>query len=77
MRQKKILLLVDEPDMTSLFKRMMKSVGFNVDVFNDAGQTLKNFKPRFYDLVVLDIIMPKMSPQTNNYESLLAEIIRE
>jgi FixJ family two-component response regulator len=40
--RRKILLLVDERDMTSLFKRMMKSVGFNVDVFNDAGQTLKN-----------------------------------
>jgi FixJ family two-component response regulator len=52
---------------------MMKSVGFNVDVFNDAGQTLKNFKPRFYDdLVVLDIVMPKMSPQTNDYESLFS-----
>ena len=55
----------------------MKSVGFNVDVFNDAGQTLKNFKPRFFDLVGLDIVMPKMSMQTNDYESLLAEIIRE
>ena len=51
----------DEPDMTLIFERKMKSAGFSVDVFNNAFQTLKNFKPHFYDLVILDIVMPNMN----------------
>ena len=50
----------DEPDLTSLFKMTLESGGFYVDVFNDSSDVLKNFKPHFYDLVMLDIVMPKM-----------------
>jgi DNA-binding response OmpR family regulator len=50
----------DEPDMTSLFKKVLESAGFSVDVFNNSADTLKDFKPHFYDLVMLDIVMPKM-----------------
>ena len=58
--KKKILFVDDEPDMTSLFKQMIESVGFGVDVFNDVTGTLNKFKPHFYDLVILDVVMPKM-----------------
>ena len=58
---RKVLFVDDEPHMTSLFKRLTEPIGFTVDVFNDATQTLKNFKPCFYDLVILDIVMPKMN----------------
>jgi DNA-binding response OmpR family regulator len=34
--------------------------GFRVDVYNDPVDSLKNFKPHFYDLIILDIIMPDM-----------------
>jgi two-component system OmpR family response regulator len=34
--------------------------GFRVDVYNDPADSLKNFKPHFYDLIILDIIMPDM-----------------
>jgi DNA-binding response OmpR family regulator len=50
----------DEPDMALIFKKTLESAGFSVDAFNDSERALKNFKPRFYDLVVLDIVMPKM-----------------
>src|SRR5918996_603245 len=43
---RKVLFIDDEPHMTSLFKRLTESIGFTVDVFNDATQTLKNFKKR-------------------------------
>jgi CheY-like chemotaxis protein len=46
--------------MTSLFKQMMETGGFGVDVFNDSAGALRNFKPHFYDLVMLDLVMPKM-----------------
>ena len=46
--------------MTSLLKKALESSGFSVDVFNDSERALMNFKPCFYDLVILDVIMPKM-----------------
>ena len=58
--RKKILFVDDEPDMTLLFKQMMETGGFSVDVFNDSAGALRNFKPHFYDLVMLDLVMPKM-----------------
>jgi DNA-binding response OmpR family regulator len=58
--KKRILFVDDEPDLTSLFKMALESGGFYVDVFNNSADVLKNFKPHFYDLVMLDIVMPKM-----------------
>ncbi|HEU4448291.1 MAG TPA: response regulator [Nitrososphaeraceae archaeon] len=57
---KRILFVDDEPDMTLIFKKALESAGFSVDAFNDSERALKNFKPRVYDLVVLDIVMPKV-----------------
>jgi DNA-binding response OmpR family regulator len=43
-----------------LFKQALEDGGFDVDTFNDPRKTLKNFKPRLYDLIILDIVMPAM-----------------
>jgi DNA-binding response OmpR family regulator len=58
--KKKILIVDDEPDLTFSFREGLEDAGFNVDVFNDSVQALKNFKPSFYDLVILDIVMPEI-----------------
>ena len=58
-KKKRILFVDDEPDLTSLIKKALESAGFNVNVFNNSADTLKDFKPHFYDLVMLDIVMPK------------------
>lgn len=58
--KKNILLVDDEPDLTLSFKEGMKDAGFNVDTFNDSMHALENFKLGFYDLVILDIVMPGM-----------------
>ena len=50
----------DEPDLTSLFKQVLESAGFSVTVFNNSADALKVFRPRYYDLVMLDIVMPKV-----------------
>jgi DNA-binding response OmpR family regulator len=34
--------------------------GFKVDTFNDPQRALSNYKPSYYDLVILDVTMPKM-----------------
>src|SRR5919198_2111803 len=57
----RILLVDDEPDISLLFKTVLKDEGFEVDSFEDPQLALSNFKPDLYDLVVLDIKMPDMN----------------
>jgi DNA-binding response OmpR family regulator len=59
-RQKKILAVDDEPDLTKLCSLALEYHGFKVDTFNDPQEALSNYKPGYYDLVILDIKMPKM-----------------
>jgi DNA-binding response OmpR family regulator len=58
--QKRILIVDDEPDLTRLCSLALEYYGFTVDTFNDSEEALSNFKPDYYDLVILDIKMPKM-----------------
>ena len=58
--QKRILAVDDEPDLTKLCSLALEYHGFKVDTFNDSQEALLNFKPDYYDLVILDIKMPKM-----------------
>ncbi len=57
----KILLVDDEPDIMMAFKLTLESAGFIVDTHEDPLTALSKFKPRHYDLVILDIRMPKMN----------------
>jgi CheY-like chemotaxis protein len=55
------LVVDDEPDVTLTLKAGLESVGlFDVDAFNDPELALNSFKPNFYALVLIDIMMPKM-----------------
>jgi CheY-like chemotaxis protein len=56
-----ILLIDDELDITLTIKGMLEDAGFKVDSFNDPILALDNYKANFYDLVILDILMPKMN----------------
>ena len=58
--QKRILAVDDEPDLTMICSLALQYHGFKVDTFNDSQEALSNFKPDYYDLVILDIKMPKM-----------------
>jgi DNA-binding response OmpR family regulator len=58
--QKRILAVDDEPDLTMICSLALQYHGFKVDTFNDAQEALSNFKPDYYDLVILDIKMPNM-----------------
>src|ERR687892_903539 len=59
-QKKRILIVDDEPDITRLCSLALEYYGFKVDTFNDSEEALSNFKPDYYDLVILDIKMPKM-----------------
>ena len=59
-RKKRVLIVDNELDLTTLFKKALEKGGFDVDTFNDPKKALKNFEPHSYDLVILDIVMPAM-----------------
>ena len=56
----RILIVDDEPDITLSFKMILVGNGFKVDTYNDPIHSIRNFKAGSYDLVILDIRMPKM-----------------
>jgi CheY-like chemotaxis protein len=59
--KKRILLVDDEPDNSSIFKIALEDTGtFHVDIFDDSISALSAFRPDHYDLLILDIRMPKM-----------------
>jgi DNA-binding response OmpR family regulator len=60
-KQSKVLIADDEPDINMSFKLTLENAGFIVDVYNDPLIALSKFKPSYYDLVILDIKMPKMN----------------
>jgi len=56
----KILIVDDEPDITLSFKMILENNDFKVDSYNDPLEALNSFEPSSYDLLLLDIRMPKM-----------------
>jgi CheY-like chemotaxis protein len=51
----------DEPDIIYSIKMVLEDNGFLVDSYTDPTLALSNFKPGLYDLLLLDIAMPKMN----------------
>jgi DNA-binding response OmpR family regulator len=47
--------------MTSIFSLGLQDEGFEVYAYNDPLDMLSKFRPNFYDLVLVDINMPKMN----------------
>jgi DNA-binding response OmpR family regulator len=60
MDNNRILVVDDEPDLTRVSTLALEYHGFKVDTFNDPQEALSKFKPGSYDLIILDIKMPKM-----------------
>jgi CheY-like chemotaxis protein len=60
-RKIRIFLIDDEKDNSLLYKTRLEQNGFLVDVFNDPVQALLSFKAGEYDLLLLDIKMPRMT----------------
>lgn len=58
---KKVLLVEDELNINLVFKTVLEYNGFEVDAFNDPLLALQNFVNNSYDLLLLDIVMPKMN----------------
>ena len=59
-RNKRILIVDDEEDIAYCFKIGLECAGFIVDTFNDPIKSLSAYKAGAYDLLLLDIKMPRM-----------------
>jgi DNA-binding response OmpR family regulator len=58
---KGILVVDDEADVNITLRKVLEQNGFIVDSYEDPFLALENFKPHYYDLLILDIKMPEMS----------------
>jgi DNA-binding response OmpR family regulator len=58
---KTVLIIDDDPDVTTVFGLGLQDEGFDVHTYNDPLEALSQFRPNFYDLLLLDINMPKMN----------------
>jgi DNA-binding response OmpR family regulator len=56
-----VLLVDDEPDVLLVMKLGMRRHGFAVDAFTDPKLALSQFKPNYYDAIVLDMRMPGLT----------------
>jgi two-component system, OmpR family, response regulator ChvI len=58
---KRILIVDDEPGITLAFKKGLEGEEFEVETFNDPLLALSSFKANSYNLILLDVKMPKMN----------------
>jgi CheY-like chemotaxis protein len=69
LKNKRIMLVEDEVDLVMLFKMILESdAGLKVDSYTDPFAALNNFKCGLYDLIMIDIALPKMNGFELYYE---------
>jgi two-component system, OmpR family, response regulator ChvI len=59
--KRRILIVDDEPDVTFALKKGLEEEGFQIDIFNDPLKAQSYFKAGEYDMLLLDINMPKLN----------------
>ncbi len=57
---KKILIIEDEEILADLLEKKLTQVGYEVSVANDGIEGLDKVKESIPDLILLDIVMPRM-----------------
>jgi CheY-like chemotaxis protein len=61
-KNKRIMLVEDEDDIVMLFKMILElDAGLKVDSFTDPFSALNNFRSGQYDLILIDIVLPKLN----------------
>ena len=55
------MLVDDEPDITAVLKKGLEQYGFEVDTSNNPAEVAAKYMPGSYDLLLLDVRMPKMN----------------
>jgi two-component system catabolic regulation response regulator CreB/two-component system response regulator ChvI len=55
------LVIDDDPSVTHTFRLFLESAGFEVDTFNDPIDVIRTFSAENYDLLLIDVRMPKIN----------------
>lgn len=58
---KKILLVEDEPILSNLLRQRLEKENFQVTLARDGSEAIKSLKQEKPDLILMDIILPKIS----------------
>ncbi len=61
---KKILVIDDEEGIQNLLRNMLSSKGYEVDIAGDGEQGLEMALSNPYDLILLDLNLPKLDGQS-------------
>lgn len=61
MSQARILAVDDNPEIREILNILLTGEGFLVEEASDGLKALKKLKENFYDLIILDIMMPHMN----------------
>src|SRR5215217_304915 len=57
----RILLVDDEPDTSMSYQMVLQNAGYECNSYTDSVKALKEFRPNYYDLCLLDIKMPMLN----------------
>jgi DNA-binding response OmpR family regulator len=60
-RQKKVMIIEDEPDAAEMFAEMMRVNGFNVVKMHSSVPAIPMISKEKPDLIILDVMMPDIS----------------
>jgi two-component system catabolic regulation response regulator CreB/two-component system response regulator ChvI len=60
-RKNKILLVDDEPDICMSYQIVLQDAGHQCISYTDSVKALQEFRPNYYDLILLDIKMPRLN----------------
>jgi CheY-like chemotaxis protein len=57
----RILVVDNEKDHLKLFTLVLENGGYSVDAYTDPITALLKFRPNYYDLALLDYLMPNLN----------------
>ncbi|MFL6382227.1 MAG: response regulator [Nitrososphaeraceae archaeon] len=60
-RRNRILLVEDELDICMVYQIVLEDAGYECMSYTDSVKALKEFRPNYYDLILLDIKMPMLN----------------
>jgi CheY-like chemotaxis protein len=60
-RRKRILVVDDEYDICMVYQMVLEDAGYQCISYTDPIKALQQFRPNYYDLILLDIKMPVLN----------------
>jgi CheY-like chemotaxis protein len=60
-KKKRILLVDDEPDICMVYQIVLQDAGYECISYTDSVKAMQEFRPNYYDLILLDIKMPVLN----------------